>query len=230
MSRLTPPTRRPTGRIASAQRGMTLIFALITMLALSLAAVALIRAVDTGTGVLGNLGFKRDALLATDTAMRTAIGWVQTRAGKVELDTDSPAGIGYFASYFDRLDAIGHSTDPQRTAIDWDGDGCAAAKSNGVAVAACIQPSASFDVRNGAIKARYVVERLCSQPGNMTTVTGMVCAKPMSVTETVSVRGKIDYNTLPPPGLQSLQQFFRITVRTEGARNATSLTETIVHF
>ena len=230
MSRSSFLHRRPPGRIASAQRGMTLIFALITMLALSLAAVALIRAVDTGTGVLGNLGFKRDALLATDTAMRTAIGWVQARAGKVDLQTDAPACIGYFASYFDRLDAVGHGTDPQRTAVDWDGDGCAAAKANGVAVAACIQPSASFNVRNGAIKARYVVERLCNQPGDSLTVAGMVCSKPMTVTETVSVRGRIDYTTMPPPGTPSLQQFFRITVRTEGARNATSLTETIVHF
>jgi hypothetical protein len=209
------------------QRGMTLIFALITMLALSMAAVALVRSVDTGAGILGNLSFKRDAVLAADTAMRSGIAWVAGRSGMVDLQTDQPGG--YFASYFDRFDPVGHSTDPKRTAVDWDADNCAAAKTNGVAVAACITPSDVISLRGGAIKARYVVERLCDKPGNMLT-TPMTCTKPMVNVVHSMVKGEISYQSAPPPGTPALQQFFRVTVRTQGARNSTSFTETIVHF
>jgi hypothetical protein len=46
------------------QRGSALIFALMTLVALMLAAVALVRSVDTSSRVLGNLGFKQEATAA----------------------------------------------------------------------------------------------------------------------------------------------------------------------
>ncbi|MEX8502387.1 MAG: hypothetical protein AB3X41_05000 [Leptothrix ochracea] len=219
--------RHAAPRARQTQQGMTLIFALITMLALSMAAVALIRSVDTGAGILGNLSFKRDTLLAADTAMRSGVAWVAARSGNVELQTDQPGG--YYASYFARFDPVGHSKDPQRTAVDWDGDNCAAAKANGVAIAACIVPSDVINLRGGALKARYVIERLCDKPGNMLT-TAMICTKPMVTIVNSMVKGEISYQSAPPPGAPALQQFFRVTVRTQGARNSTSFTETIVHF
>ena len=44
----------PTSQHRNRQRGVSLLFAMITVVALSLAAVAMIRSVDTGTTILGN--------------------------------------------------------------------------------------------------------------------------------------------------------------------------------
>ncbi len=58
MTRPIVPTRR------SAQRGVSLVFSLITLVALSLAAVALIRSFATGATILRNLSFEQDTLLS----------------------------------------------------------------------------------------------------------------------------------------------------------------------
>ena len=50
---------RPARR--RAQRGVSLLFALMALAAMLLAAVALVRSVDSGALVLGNLGFKQEA-------------------------------------------------------------------------------------------------------------------------------------------------------------------------
>ena len=50
------------------QAGASLLFALITLVALALAATALVRSVDTGAIVLGNLGSKKATAIASSTS------------------------------------------------------------------------------------------------------------------------------------------------------------------
>ena len=57
-------------------QGVALIFALITLVALMLGALALVRNTDTAALVLGNLGFKQDATQSADQATREAINWL----------------------------------------------------------------------------------------------------------------------------------------------------------
>ena len=54
------------------QQGAALIFALITLVILGLATLSLVRSVDTGALLLGNLSFKQDATAAGDQAARKA--------------------------------------------------------------------------------------------------------------------------------------------------------------
>lgn len=58
------------------QRGLVLFFALIALVALSLAAVALIRSVDTSTLIAGNLAFKQAATTSGDAGVEAAINWL----------------------------------------------------------------------------------------------------------------------------------------------------------
>jgi len=60
-------------RHANRQRGVVLFFALIALVVMSLAAVALIRSVDTGTLIAGNLAFKQAATTSADNGLETAI-------------------------------------------------------------------------------------------------------------------------------------------------------------
>ena len=56
-------------------------------MALSVASVALIRSVDTGTLVLGNLGFKQETTAQADQGTQAAIAWLT--ANTASLDTSS---------------------------------------------------------------------------------------------------------------------------------------------
>ncbi len=60
-------------RGANGQRGVVLFFALIALVVMSLAAVALIRSVDTGTMIAGNLAFKQSATTSGDSGIESAI-------------------------------------------------------------------------------------------------------------------------------------------------------------
>lgn len=65
------------GRVrAMKQRGVVLFFTLIALLAMSLAAVALIRSVDTSTLIAGNLAFKQAATTSGDAGIETAVNWL----------------------------------------------------------------------------------------------------------------------------------------------------------
>lgn len=58
------------------QRGVVLFFTLIALVAMSLAAVALIRSVDTGTLIAGNLAFKQAATTSGDAGIEAAVNWL----------------------------------------------------------------------------------------------------------------------------------------------------------
>ena len=69
------PVRRPPGAsrpAARSQRGVVLFVALIGMVMLSLAAVALLRSVDSGTSIAGNLAFKQASIGPVNYAIEEA--------------------------------------------------------------------------------------------------------------------------------------------------------------
>ncbi|ACB35173.1 type IV pilus assembly protein PilX [Leptothrix cholodnii SP-6] len=211
----------------TAQRGMSLVFSLITLVALSLAAVALIRSVDTGSTILGNLSFKQDTLLAADDASRQAIQWLADNAGSIGLQNDIVAQ-GYSASLIPTLDPTGARTaDTTRAVIDWDWNDCDSYASG--SYARCLKPrELELDLANG-IKARWVILRVCNNAGDP-TLTTVSCAKPITAALSGSTeRGDIRYDD---PRLQQtvLAQYFRVIVRAKGGRKTTSTTETLVHF
>lgn len=228
--------RRFVPRLRS-QRGVTLLFALITLVALLLATLALIRSVDTSTVLMGNIGFKQDATASADQATRQAIAWLT--ANNAVLNTDKVAQ-GYYSSTQEwasdgvtakaPVDVTGQQLAGTgiRQLIDWTGDGCASYSS----FTSCdIKPVAAAAVAGNPNSASYVVFRLCSVAGDFTSSTYKgICAKPLkSSVTTASVRGEINYSA-PTRLTSSSGPYYRVVVRVQGARNTTSFTETIVHF
>ncbi|MEO6974735.1 MAG: hypothetical protein ABI144_02520 [Gallionella sp.] len=65
-------------RYPNRQRGVVLFFALIALVVMSLAAVALIRSVDTSTLIAGNLAFKQSATTSGDSGVESAIAALNT--------------------------------------------------------------------------------------------------------------------------------------------------------
>src|SRR5256885_15968678 len=58
------------------QRGVTLFIALIVLVAMTMAAVAMMRSVDTATVVAGNIGFRQSAVNAADQGVQAAYAWL----------------------------------------------------------------------------------------------------------------------------------------------------------
>jgi Tfp pilus assembly protein PilX len=206
------------------QRGLSLLFALLSLVAISLAAVALVRSVDTSSLVIGNLAFKQDATAAAGQAAEQAIAWLSANVGD-SLHNDQ-AESGYYAASRDALDPTGHrSTAATRAVVDWDGDDCGSYPGGSYAV--CMAPSAEISLNDGANRARYVITRLCSMEGNPSTVD---CAFPVG-TALSGGGNKGEINAKSSERLNAVgssQQYYRIVVRALSARGTVSFTETIV--
>lgn len=99
----------PNSRAAK-QAGVVLFIALIALIVMSLAAVALIRSVDTNTMIAGNLSFKQSALISADSGVETALSWL---GNNPNLDSNISSS-GYYASFSDDAKALvdGSDTEP----------------------------------------------------------------------------------------------------------------------
>lgn len=90
------------------QRGVSLFFALVSLVAISLAAIVLVRSVDTSTLISGNLAFQQSATASGDAGTEAAIAWLaqkeaENTAYNVLTDEAHPfnitnAGEGYYSS------------------------------------------------------------------------------------------------------------------------------------
>ena len=126
------------------QRGVVLFIALIALVVMSLAAVALIRSVDTSTIIAGNLAFKQSATASADSGMESAIAWLASNPVTI---ADIPAN-GYYAT----------SVADAKTLVDVDAN-TKVATGSGIA--------AGTDASGNTI--RYVIQRMCNATGAVNT-------------------------------------------------------------
>ena len=235
--------RQGRPRIRRVQRGVTLLFALVTLVALSIAALALMRSVDTSTLLMGNIGFKQDATVTADQATQVALNWLSTHGTVLNSDSLTIGqGQGYYASTkeFDSSNAsLGKPVDAtgqqvadtlNRQLVDWSSNGCTSGTDYPAALCSLAVPATSITGNNSA---RYVIFRLCSQAGDYTNAgyTG-TCAKWSSGGSggANGSHGGMSYAGGGPSSTAPSGPYYRIVVRVQGARNTTSFTESIVHF
>ena len=68
------------------QTGVVLVMALIALVAITLAALSLVRSIDTGVMIAGNQAFKESCLGASDVAIESASKWLSAQAaGRVTV-------------------------------------------------------------------------------------------------------------------------------------------------
>lgn len=180
------------------QRGVALFIALIALIAMSMAGLALMRAVDTSNVVAGNLAFRQAALQATDTGIETAVTTLATITGSA-LEATYPTGSSTGgANYYPTIQTTGTNGIP--TAIVW----------NNVA---------STTV-NGNYRVQYVIDRLCQGPAPVTDIAGKCyVAEPLGG-GTKKVGGQVFSS--------SQKVYYRVTVRVTGPRNTVSIVQAIL--
>lgn len=212
------------------QQGSSLIFALMALVVLSLAAVGLVRSVNTGALIAGNLSFKRDATLSAASAAEQAMQWLQGKvaAGATALDNDD-AAAGYFASARDNLDVTGNSTSASRpmAVVNWDGNCQGLPSSN---YTACnVVPFTGTSVNGNRVQ--WIITRLCDfagpYPANPNG-TNLCARPPATAAGQSSDKGALSTSARLTPAQTT--PYYRIVTRVEGPRNTVSYVETIVHF
>lgn len=223
------PCHRPTmiksRPPARPSRGVSLLFALLALVALSLAAMGLVRTVGNTSLVVGNLGFKMDSTGSSDRGGEAAIAWIVANAAGTMLDDDVIAS-GYYATSKDSLDPTGRNTTMNpRALVDWGNDNCATASG---AFTACLDPTAATVIGNNNVQ--WIITRLCATTGSKDLVSNSCAATLTSGVADDANSSGLDYTA--PGGLVSgtTVPYYRVVVRTVGARNTVSYTETIVHF
>ena len=212
-------------KLPGQQSGVVLFIALIVLVAMTLAGIALVRSVDTGNVVAGNLAFKQGATLAGDAGTEAAMTWLQAVAGSSSSYTDQAAS-GYYSTSQDTLDMTGSSNDPNLARVDWDFNSCSGAIIP-TQISACITPAPAISAGAGNT-VTYIIHRLCQSPGDPNS-TGNSCANYKSTSTTSPKKGELKYGDdkrfEPLP-----KEYYRITSRTVGPRNTVSFVETIIHF
>ncbi|HPT49060.1 MAG TPA: hypothetical protein PLS67_11660 [Accumulibacter sp.] len=209
--------RRPP-RLAGAahprrrQHGVVLMVALIILVAMTLAGVALIRSVDTGNVIAGNLAFHQAATNAGERSTQLAmVNWLAPgSAPNVSTLDEDKAEQGYVAS---RVDPA--------AGVSWDAFWNALQIKKIAAPTGGICPSdANADI--ACNKVEYVIHRLCATNGKPNTVNNP-CTQPPPGASSGSSQSVGNSGNLA-----SKQVYYRITTRIEGPRRTVSYIQTIV--
>jgi type IV pilus assembly protein PilX len=212
-------------KIKAKESGVALFVVLIALVALSLAALGLIRSVDTSTLILGNLGFKQASTAVSDRTAEIAINWLNNNSSGQTLFNDySSSSIVYYASAADNLDVTGNNTalSPRR-AVDW-GSGCSG--TTVACLASAVVPAGSSGITKD-YTSRFIIERMCRTAGDSNNPANS-CAQPLAPGTSPNKRGELKYGEDKRFSGTS-GPFYRIVVRTVGPRNTVSFTETYIH-
>lgn len=187
----------------SKQKGVVLFITLITLVAMTLAAIALVRSVDTTNVIAGNLSFHQAATHSGDSGVEAAVAWLENPPAGVDLTQINPAFAFYSPTRQDP--AAGQTWDNYWTTV--------------------LAGSATTLAADAAGNtASYVIHRLCNAVG-ASTAPASGCA--LSVT--TAAAGSTSSQGAGQVGLQFVSQvYYRITVRIDGPRNTVSYVQSIV--
>jgi len=211
----------PAGR----QRGVVLFVALIVMVAMSLAAIALVRSLDTSTQVIGNLAFRQAAITISNQAIEQAAADL--------FPSQNPAHIQVVPDIrFNSLAQNYYAThDPT-----WDdASGVPAPLQTGAAVAAAGLGRKKLDAAGNTVT--YVTERMCNPDPTLTNPQRPDGSDPTWPKDSTKI-GWCD--VINPKGGGCHEEnfmcnkdilpvaYYRVTVRVDGPKNTVAFVQTML--
>ena len=195
-----------SGASAGSQRGVVLFFALIVLVAMTLAGIALVRSVDTANVISGNLAFKQGMAPEADTAVEAAIAKLTGPPPAVPAisdpmhDSAANAAQNYYATK-QPDDARGVPTALATSGATW-----------------------PFEAYNTTTKntTRYMIDRLCR--------AGVVPPVVQPTEEDCSLASEDEKGGSQQANKTGAEKvpIYRITVRVDGPHNTRTYTQTFV--
>lgn len=183
-----------------AQRGVVLFIALIALIAMSLAALGLVRSVDTANLVAGNVAMKQGALQEAEWGMSQAFKCLDRGGALLEPGVDLGKDNKKICNYYASLQADNTKKPYGIPDILKDMISGTTNKSTGNTVA-------------------YVIERMCTGTGAWSSAKCM--ESPFGKAARFTDRGE--------PGLTPVQALYRISVKVTGPRGVTSYSQMVLN-
>lgn len=199
-----PASMRKLMNIPLRQRGVVLFIALIALVTIMLAAVALVRSVDTSSLIAGNIAFRRAATSSGDSGLEGAIAWLaaQEVADQAQLPADralnNTDGLqGYDANLTNFNISSADSWTDQLSA------------------------SAGKDASDNEV--RYRIERMCSASEGIAPVKeNCVFSDAESQTDSMVTGGQRAEKS-------GVSVMYRVTIRVTGPRNTVSYVQAFIY-
>ena len=199
------------------QRGIVVIFALIALVAMTLASLALLRSVDTSTLISGNLAFKQAATTSGDSGIESAMTAIATRqsaaanAGKtVYLSADytlnvTSASTGYYSNADSALNLTADATWVPGTS------------------------SAYAGTTDNGNSIQYIVQRMCRAANQVLSTAN--CLFGGTPADTSGHATPLPPDICSGPGCPAAGQApqYRVTARVTGPRNSISYIQAMVY-
>jgi Tfp pilus assembly protein PilX len=194
------------------QRGVVLFIALIVMVAMSLAAIALIRSVDTTNAIVGNLAFRLASILPANASIEQA-------ASGLFSDADI-ATVTHIVDKDNNLPAENYLACRQGMPL------CPGPAEDARGVPAVLQKKSTaatltkkFDdtVQTGT-QVTYLIERMCLKPGPPTPGNCDLVPPKGNPGDTIGDAGAAGVNV----------PFYRVTVRVDGPKNTASFVQAML--
>lgn len=223
--------------ILSKQKGFVLFMTLMIMVIMSIAGLALLRAVDNSTLVAGNIGYKQAAIISADSAVKSATDWMSL--GTTILTADSGTNGYYSASYgvitgASAANQISYDWTGQNTPtvaaddVDWaGGTSSIPTKAIQVTFPAGIASTSDPTMDRSGNRAYYVIHRLCDTPAVLSSAPTVSCATSNSQVAAIgSTAGAASYGQ---KALTSVSQvYYRVTIKVVGPKNTVSYAQAFV--
>lgn len=202
------------------QRGVVLFFTLIALLAMSLAAVALIRSADTSTMIAGNLAFKQAATTSGDAGIEAAVTWLAAQEAAAALaragtnnnvlnDITHPfnatnAANGYYSNADPALNLFADAT--------WDAI---------TAIPAVID--------NSGNSRRYIIQRMCRTANQLPQNPDCLFSGAPLDLDDAGIKKYSDICDGPGCPVPGTKPQIRITARTTGPKSTVSYVQAFVY-
>jgi Tfp pilus assembly protein PilX len=192
--------------VRKAQSGVVLIIALIVLVAMTLAALALIRSVDTNNLIAGNMAFQQAAAHSADQGIEKAAAWLGN-ATDADLETDHPTN-GYVSN-----GSLGTFSPAADTNYSWDAYWSKSISGTGRVVNIPQDPAGNT--------VYYIIDRLCNTTGTKNKIDCVVSPSSRVGEGNSAGTGSSQFNA-------PITVYYRITVRVEGPRNTVSYVQSVV--
>ena len=200
------------------QEGVVLMVALIVLIAMTLAGIGIMRSIDTGTLVSGNIGFRQAAVSSADVSLEPVHQWITIH--RTELDNDNSA-LGYYSTRQDSVDITGNRTEGGLDGVDWGGsDPTQPVKAALYSPSLTSPPGATLP--NG-YTVYYLINRLCTLPGSV-NLPNQSCATAQIAAEG-STHDAPDYSSYPLKSKNAV--YYRVTARVSGPKNTVSYVQSV---
>jgi len=196
------------------QAGLSMIIALIVLVAMTLGAIAIVRSVDTTNLIAGNLAFQQAATHAGNAGVEKAIAWLEsckTDSEGCSLNSDN-ATNGYAAagSIAAHNPAAGQTWD-----AFWNTDAVSGRKK-----------SLAPDGLGNTVS--YIIDRLCMNAGPSAATSSGCRTSPIVIASAAEGGDGQENGKIGVERILSSAAYYRITVRTAGPKNTVSYIQAMI--